>query len=144
MMMNNAVQEIGALSPTTKVLFAIFGVVLIRTAFGLLERTLPSRFGYTAARYRARKVVVLAGYILGFAFVGILFKDRLSQFGFPLSIVGAGVAVALQDIVASVAGSIVIRLSTLYGVGDRVQIGDTRGDVIDISLLRTTDRKSVV
>jgi small-conductance mechanosensitive channel len=32
----------------------------------------------------------------------------------------------------------VIGLSTLYGVGDRIQLGDTRGDVIDISLLRTT------
>jgi hypothetical protein len=94
--MNYALQALAALSPTAKVLFAVLGVVLIRTAFGLLEHTLPSRFGYAAARYRARKLVVLAGYIVGFAFVGVLFKDRLSQIGFTLSILGAGVAVACK------------------------------------------------
>jgi len=48
------------------------------------------------------------------------------------------VAVALQDVVASIAGAFSIGFSKLYAVGDRVQIGDTRGDVIDIGLLRTT------
>ena len=47
-------------------------------------------------------------------------------------------AVALQDVVASIAGAFSIGFSKLYAVGDRVQIGDTRGDVIDIGLLRTT------
>jgi small-conductance mechanosensitive channel len=40
--------------------------------------------------------------------------------------------------VASIAGAFSIGFSKLYAVGDRVQIGDTRGDVIDIGLLRTT------
>jgi small-conductance mechanosensitive channel len=40
--------------------------------------------------------------------------------------------------VASIAGAFSIGFSKLYTVGDRVQIGDTRGDVIDIGLLRTT------
>jgi small-conductance mechanosensitive channel len=48
------------------------------------------------------------------------------------------VAVALQDVLASIAGAFSIGFSKLYSVGDRVQIGDTRGDVVDISLLRTT------
>jgi len=48
------------------------------------------------------------------------------------------VAVALQDVVASIAGAFSIGFSKLYAVGDRVQIGDTQGDVIDIGLLRTT------
>ena len=47
-------------------------------------------------------------------------------------------AVALQDVLASIAGAFSIGFSKLYTVGDRVQIGDTRGDVIDIGLLRTT------
>ena len=47
-------------------------------------------------------------------------------------------AVALQDVLASIAGAFSIGFSRLYAVGDRVQIGDTRGDVIDIGLLRTT------
>jgi small-conductance mechanosensitive channel len=65
-------------------------------------------------------------------------EDRLSRLSFAIGIAGAGVAVALQDVLASVAGAFSIGFSRLYTVGDRVQIGDTRGDVIDIALLRTT------
>ena len=45
---------------------------------------------------------------------------------------------ALQDLLASIAGAFSIGFSRLYTVGDRVQIGDIRGDVVDIGLLRTT------
>jgi hypothetical protein len=80
--MNHALQELAALSPTVKVLSAVLGVLLIRTAFGLLERTLPSRFGYGGVRHRIRKCVGLAGYIVGLAFIGTLFKDSLGRLGF--------------------------------------------------------------
>ncbi|HWO39283.1 MAG TPA: mechanosensitive ion channel domain-containing protein, partial [Candidatus Acidoferrum sp.] len=68
----------------------------------------------------------------------ILFEDRLGRLSFALGVAGAGVAVALQDVLASIAGAFSIGFSKLYAVGDRVQIGDVRGDVIDIGLLRTT------
>ena len=69
----------------------------------------------------------------------ILFEDRLGRLSFALGVAGAGVAVALQDLLASIAGAFSIGFSKLYVVGDRVQIGDTRGElVIDIGLLRTT------
>jgi small-conductance mechanosensitive channel len=41
-------------------------------------------------------------------------------------------------VVASVGGWFAIGASKLYSVGDRIRIGDTKGDVIDISILRTT------
>jgi small-conductance mechanosensitive channel len=62
----------------------------------------------------------------------------LGCLSFAFGVVGAGVAVALQDVLASIAGAFSIGFSKLYAMGDRVQIGDTRGDVIDIGLLRTT------
>jgi small-conductance mechanosensitive channel len=39
-----------------------------------------------------------------------------------MKILGAGVAVGLQDVVASIAGSIVIGFGNLYRVGDRIQL----------------------
>ena len=72
------------------------------------------------------------------SFLALLFEDRLGRLSFALGVAGAGVAVALQDVLASIAGAFAIGFSKLYTVGDRVQIGDTRGDVIDIGLLRTT------
>src|SRR6202451_4079869 len=127
-----------SLSLLGKCIAAIVGILLIHAGFRVLEQTLPRHFGRVDERYRVRKFVVFSGYIAILLFVSILFEDRLGRLSFALGVAGAGVAVALQDVLASIAGAFSIGFSKLYTVGDRVQIGDIRGDVIDIGLLRTT------
>src|SRR5271163_3758647 len=136
--MNEFLKQAMSLSLLGKCLAAIVGIVLIHGAFKVLEQTLPRRFGRVDARYKVRKFVVFSGYVATLLCLGILFEDRLGRLSFAIGVAGAGVAVALQDVLASIAGAFSIGFSKLYDVGDRVQIGETRGDVIDIGLLRTT------
>jgi small-conductance mechanosensitive channel len=136
--LNDLLRQAVSLSLLWKCVAAVVGILFIHAAFHVLERTLPQRFGRADARYRVRKFVAFSGYVAILLFLAILFEDRLGRLGFALGLIGAGVAVALQDVVASIAGAFSIGFSKLYAVGDRVQIGDTRGDVIDIGLLRTT------
>ena len=147
--MNDLFKQAASLSLFWKCLAAVVGILFIHVTFRLLEQSLPRRFGQADARYRVRKFVVFSGYVATLLFIAILFEDRLGRLSFALGVAGAGVAVALQDVLASIAGAFTIGFSKLYAVGNRVQIGDTQGDVIDIGLLRTTlmetgDRKSVV
>ncbi len=51
---------------------------------------------------------------------------------------GAGLAIALAPVIVSLAGWGLITWAGLYQVGDRVQIGEVSGDVVDIGILRTT------
>jgi small-conductance mechanosensitive channel len=136
--MNDLLRQAGSLSLVAKCVAAVVGILLIYVAFRVLERTLPQHFSHVDARYHVRKFLVFSAYVCVLLFLAILFEDRLGRLTFAIGIVGAGVAVALQDILASIAGTFSIGFSKLYAVGDRVQIGDTRGDVIDIGLLRTT------
>jgi small-conductance mechanosensitive channel len=136
--MNGLLQQAGSLSLFAKCAAAVIGIVFIYGTFRLLEETLPRRFGRADARYKVRKFIVFSGYLTVVFFLGLLFEDRLGRLTFAIGVIGAGVAVALQDVVASIAGAFSIGFSNLYTVGDRVQIGDSRGDVIDIGLLRTT------
>src|SRR3984885_8297573 len=137
--MNDLYGQAVSLSFFAKGAAATVGVLIIHSAFRVLEKTLPQRFGRADARYKVRKLIVFSGYFSILLFLAILFEDRLGRLSFAIGVVGAGVAVALQDVVASIAGAFSIGFSKLYTVGDRVQIGDnTRGDVIDIGLLRTT------
>jgi small-conductance mechanosensitive channel len=130
-------QQYASLSLLTKCIFAAVGILSIYVTFRVLEETLPRRFRKADARYRVRKFLVFSGYFTTLIFLAILFEDRLGRLSFALGIAGAGLAVALQDVVASIAGAFAIGFGNLYTVGDRVQVGDTRGDVIDIGLLRT-------
>src|SRR5579863_2073708 len=136
--MNELIKQAMSLGLVEKCVAAIIGILIIHGGFRVLEQTLPRRFGRADARYKVRKFVVFTGYVAILLFLAILFEDRLGRLSFAIGVVGAGAAVALQDVVASVAGSFSVAFSRLYAVGDRVQIGDTRGDVIDIGLLRTT------
>lgn len=136
--MDRLFEHIAALSLTAKLICAILGVVVIRGVFRLLERILPPRFGDGDHRYRVRKMVIAAAYIIILIFLVILFEDRLKHVGFALGLFGAGIVVALQDVIASFGGFIAIEFSNLYRVGDRIQVNETKGDVIDISVMRTT------
>jgi small-conductance mechanosensitive channel len=135
---NQLLAQADSLSLVGKSAAAAIGILIIWGAFHVLERTLPRHFRQGDARYRVRKFIVFCSYVTILLFLAILFEDRLGRLSFALGIAGAGLAVALQDIIASIAGAFSIGFSSLYAVGDRVQIGDTRGDVIDIGLLRTT------
>jgi len=136
--MDTFLKEVMSLSLLGKCVAALVGILIIHGGFRVLEQTVPRHFGRANSRYKVRKFVVFSGYLSILLFLALLFEDHLGRLGFALGVVGAGVAVALQDVLASIAGAFSIGFSKLYAVGDRVQIGDTRGDVIDIGLFRTT------
>ena len=136
--METLLQRIVSLPIGTKLVCAVLGILFVHATFRLLERTLPRHFRERDARYRVRKFVVYAGYAVVILLVTILFEDRLGRISFALGVAGAGVVVALQDVIASFAGWFAIGLSNLYTIGHRIQIGDMKGDVIDISIMRTT------
>jgi small-conductance mechanosensitive channel len=89
-------------------------------------------------RYQARKVVSFAGYLASVLFVALVFSDRLGGFTVAFGVAGAGIAFALQEVIASVAGWVAVSFGGFYKIGDRVQLGGIKGDVIDIGILRTT------
>jgi hypothetical protein len=117
---------------------AVVGILFTHATFRVLEQTL---LGALAAPMRVIRFANSSSFpdISRFSFSLLSsFEDRLGRLSFAFGVVGAGVAVALQDVLASIAGAFSIGFSKLYAMGNRVQIGDTRGDVIDIGLLRTT------
>lgn len=111
-------------------------------AFVLLERFLRMlllrRFKQPNQRYLFSKIFPGITYtVLGIWVIGLLFAS------FPgaitsLGIVGAGLAVALQDVVKDLVGWFVIVQRRPFTLGHRIAIGPYTGDVIDISVLRTT------
>ncbi len=109
-------------------------VVLVKYAQGMLGRYVEN----AQRRYRLRKFITFFGYVVAILLLSIVFSDRLAGLTVLLGVVGAGVAFALQEIIVSVAGWIALSFGRLYDVGDRVQVGGIKGDVIDIGVLRTT------
>ena len=104
----------------------------------LLMRITWRRTEDARIRYIWRKT---SGYII--IFLGIFLAGRLWFKGFQyiatyLGLLSAGIAIALKDLVAGLAGWIFIIGRKPFSVGDRIQIGTHAGDVIDIHIFQFT------
>lgn len=121
-----------------KVLVAVVGLIVIRVIVSLVIHYLSRLVLDGQTRYRTRKIVTLVSYLVVILFLGIVFKDRLGGLTIAFGVAAAGIAFALQEVIASLAGWVAIAFGNFYTTGDRVQLGGIKGDVIDIGLLRTT------
>lgn len=114
------------------------GVALIWIIIQLLRRNLANRIMDNSTRYKTKKVLGFLGFLITAIFIIIIFSDKLGGITIALGVAGAGIAFALQEVIASVAGWLSIILGRLFKTGDRVQLGGIKGDVMDIGVLRTT------
>ena len=121
-----------------KLVSAAIAIVIVYSLVRLLQRVVSRYVQEKGTRYRARKFVSFLGYAAAFLLLAGIFSSRLSQLTVAFGVAGAGVAFALQEVIASVAGWAAIAFGGFYSPGDRVQLGGIRGDVIDIGVLRTT------
>jgi small-conductance mechanosensitive channel len=127
------------LTPTAeKIIIVIVGVVVIGVLVHLLKRVVVRRIAEADARYRGRKLVSFLGYAAVVLFLLALFHEQLGAVAVGLGVAGAGIAFALQEVIASVAGWLAVSFGGFYKTGDRIQLGGIKGDVIDIGILRTT------
>ena len=55
-----------------------------------------------------------------------------------LTVIGAGMAIALREVLLSVAGWARIAVYSTFKLGDRIEVNGVRGDVIDVRVLRTS------
>jgi len=74
--------------------------------------------------------------VLGLIMVGSVWFRGFKELGTYLGLLSAGIAIALKDPLTSIAGWLFIMFRRSFSVGDRIQIGDKAGDVIDIRIFQ--------
>lgn len=123
---------------TNRLLVAILSLFMVWLVVRAIKQSLGLYIKDVDLRYRARKVFNFAGYLIGILILGTLYSDNLGRLTVILGVAGAGIAFALQEVISSLAGWFAISFAGFFKVGDRVQLGGIKGDVIDIGFLRTT------
>jgi small-conductance mechanosensitive channel len=113
-------------------------VILVWIVARLASRQVMRTVADTQTRYRLRKAATFTGYGAAALIIVLNFSQSLVGLGVALGVAGAGIALGLREMIASLAGWAAILLGHVYATGDRVQVGKIKGDVIDIGMLRTT------
>jgi small-conductance mechanosensitive channel len=113
-------------------------VVAVAVAVALLGgRVMARRADDAQSRYYARKFVRYVVAALTLVVLAVLWRAFAGRAGVVLGLAAAGLAFAMQEVIGAVAGWFNILSGRIFRVGDRIQMGGVRGDVIDITPLRT-------
>ncbi|MDH4069859.1 MAG: mechanosensitive ion channel family protein [Ignavibacteria bacterium] len=121
-----------------KLIGLAIGLLIVVVLHRLVNKGIGKYLSENETRYRARKFSTFLAYLAGIVVLLLVFSDKLGGLTVALGVAGAGIAFALQEVIASVAGWVAITFARFYNTGDRVQLGGIKGDVIDIGVLRTT------
>ena len=114
---------------------AIIVFVLIRR-FAI--KLIHSQVKDTLSRYRWQKTVTYIIFILAIFTIGRVWFKGIQSIATYLGLLSAGLAIALKDPITGITGWAFILWRSPFGVGDRIQIGKTAGDVIDINFFKFT------
>ena len=82
-------------------------------------------------QYRIRKTVAYITYPLAFLVIGRIWFAGFQALSTYLGLLSAGLAIAMQTPLVNLAGWAFILWRQPFKVGDRIQLGSDRGDVID-------------
>lgn len=119
----------------------LLSVVVVAAALvaGSLAGTVLARRAHDdpPQRYWARKLSRYASAIVAVIGVALIWRGFAGRAGEVLGLMAAGIAFAMQEVVGALAGWVNIVSGRVFRVGDRIEMGGVRGDVIDITPLRT-------
>ena len=114
---------------TVLVAFVVSTVVARRVTRGVSDEV---------RRHKARRTIAYMTQLVALIIVLVTWAGKLkSNLPLLIGLVSVGLALALQNVILSFAGWIMIVLRRPFDIGDRIQTGKHIGDVIDIGLLHT-------
>jgi small-conductance mechanosensitive channel len=122
----------------TKVLTSLIVVLLLWILHLVVVRLIVPRIQDIYIRYRIRKTAGYIIFIIGLLVVGRVWLRGFEALATYLGILSAGLAIALRDPLVNLAAWVFIIWRRPFEVGDRIQIGNNAGDVIDIRVFQFT------
>lgn len=133
-------QDTFGLSPIIqqRLLASAVAVAVIWAIRRLFLTIVYRRMADLTSRYRVRKTSLYVAVPIGILVVGRIWFEGLQSVATFLGLLTAGLAIALKDLVVNLAGWGFILWRRPFQVGDRIQIGEHRGDVIDLRIFQFT------
>jgi small-conductance mechanosensitive channel len=108
---------------------------LSRLLHTIIRRLVPHD---TPAAFWTRQFISIAALVVTVLLLASIWFDDPTKATTVLGLFTAGLAFALQRVVTSVAGYVLILRGGMFNVGDRIKMGGVRGDVIRIGFIQTT------
>jgi small-conductance mechanosensitive channel len=119
-----------------KFLITAVVILLLWLIQRIITRSIMKLQSNLATRYTWRKSLTYGIYVIGIVAIALVWANHFGDFATYLGLLSAGLAIAFQDPIVNMAGWYFILLQKPFKVGDRIQIENQIGDVVDINLFQ--------
>lgn len=103
----------------------------------LLGHVAKKRIAGEYERFYARKFIRYGTTVVVFIALLVVWQPFGGGIAAALGLAAAGLTFAMQEVIGALAGWFNITVGRVFSIGDRIQMGGVRGDVIDVTPLRT-------
>ena len=125
--------------PSTAIFIKYLVFVLLIIGFiQFLRRFIRKNLPNSKVKYKSQKGIEVVGYLILIILTLSYFTGNIKDFTLAIGLLSAGIAITLQELILSIAGSMYIFFVKVYKPGDRIEINGIKGDVIDIDSIYTT------
>ncbi|MEQ1855608.1 MAG: mechanosensitive ion channel domain-containing protein [Longimicrobiales bacterium] len=105
-----------------------------RAIMGFVQRNVEAQ----PLRYRWSKSTAYAAFVVGGLILIQVWFTAIQSLGTFLGLLSAGLAIALKDLVADLAGWFFILWRRPFELGDRIEVAGLKGDVVDRTIFQIT------
>lgn len=128
-----------ALTPNMIRALVSIGIAVFLYIFaGIIVRIINKKMTDLKRRHRARKTTLYTTTLIIVGIISLIWIRNLKTISIVMSVVGAGLVLALQEAILSIAGWFLILFRRPFEPGDRIELGGVKGDVIDVRLFQTS------
>ena len=119
-----------------KILASVVVLIVLITVRTLILRSIHQRVDDSEATYRTTKLTSYSVTLVGLITLSWIWIDAFENVATYLGLVSAGIAIALSDVLKNMAGWFYLLTRRPFKVGDRIEMSNLKGDVVDIRLFR--------
>ena len=119
-----------------KILASVVVLIVLITVRILILRSIHQRVDDSEATYRTTKLTSYSVTLIGLITLSWIWIDAFENVATYLGLVSAGIAIELSDVLKNMAGWFYLLTRRPFKVGDRIEISNLKGDVVDIRLFR--------
>jgi len=121
-----------------KIMATVLAVVLIIVLRRSVINLFVVRMEDPKVRYNWKRATTYTASFFALIIIGQIWLDGIGSIVTYLGLVSAGIAIALKDPITNITGWMFILWNRPLDAGDRIQLGEHSGDVIDVNMFNFT------
>jgi len=120
----------------SKIIISLIVISVLYLIKRAVIKVFIEKFAEASDQFKWSRYILYITVSLGCLILSRIWFGAFTELGTYLGLVSAGIAIALQDPIVNIAAWLFIIVRKPFSIGDRIQVGDVLGDVIDLRVFQ--------